>query len=299
MSPSEFEQFMKTHLPGFEIVSEKGQRIFRSKVSYENHPEFERMKKYEIFVSNLPNDLFENELLPFLCRAGKIFQIRLIMNFSGSSKGMAYVVYNDVESAFKAVEELNNEYIRASGNYCDRQVHVTFSVNNNRLVFYNIPPEKTIDEVKSELNQKLENVTDVKLFTDTQGVNATVTFSSHKAASEARRILIPQGSLIRIFNVKPRIEWAKPKDFKSLFVRFNCSFISRETIRKYFETKFSSFTQQISVSNVSLYERNAFVKFATFEQANYVLKRARQMPKSDFTVSEYVEIDEIAWPMRN
>ena len=180
MNPFEFDQFMKNHLPDFEIVSEKGQRIFRTKVSFENHPEFERMKKYEVFVNNLPNDLFENELLPFLCRAGKIFQIRIIMNFSGSSKGMAYVVYHDIDAAFRAVEELNNEYIRASGNCADRQVHVTFSVNNNRLVIYNIPPEKTIDEVKNELNQKLSNVTAVKLFTDQNGVNATVTFSSHK-----------------------------------------------------------------------------------------------------------------------
>lgn len=102
-------------------------------------------------------------------------------------------------------------------------------------------------------------------------------------------------------------------------MRFNCSFINKETIRKYFENTFSNEFYQVFVSNVSLQERNAFVKFATFDQANYVLKTSRQLPESgnnmddilfsiwqliylvfvDFTVTEYVKIEEIAWPIRN
>lgn len=206
MTPDEFDLYMKNHLPDFEIATEKGQRIFRSKIPYDNHPEYEKMKKYEVFVSNLPNDLFENELLPFLCRVGSILQTRIIMNFSGTSKGMAYVVFNQVDAAFRAVEELNNEYIRASGKDCDRQVHVAFSVNNNRLVFYNIPPDKTVEEVKIELDKKMENVTAVKLFSDHQGVNATVTFTSHKWAHPNCLLL----SSVTLFSIELHL---KPGEF--------------------------------------------------------------------------------------
>lgn len=71
-------------------------------------------------------------------------------------------------------------------------------------------------------------------------------------------------------------------------MRFNCSFVNKETIRKYFENKFSNELQQVSVSNVSLQERNAFVKFASFEQANYVLKASRKLQASGNNMIEFV-----------
>lgn len=166
----------------YHIIQEKGQRIFRPvDTSFESDPEYEQVKMHEVFLNNLPNDLFENELLPFLCRAGSVYVIRTIMNFSGTTKGMAYVIFASVEAAFLAVETLNNEYIRQRGNGCTRKVHVRFSVNNCRLLMHSLPREKSLQEVRDELvEQGVGGIAAVKLFNLEETNNALITFESHQ-----------------------------------------------------------------------------------------------------------------------
>jgi len=190
---------------------------------------------------------------------------------------------------------LDGEYIRPGFN---RRVRVSFSVNNNRLLIKDIPRGKSAEELKEELSLHVEGITKVKLFTEPADniTNAMVSFESHKLAATARRVLVPRGSEVKIFGLKLATEWAKPKDFKTLFIRFNCSFFNKQLVKNFFETEF--FETPIEVRHVTIQGQNAFVKFTSFTIANQIFKKYSQMPNSILQVKEYLEIVNISWPLR-
>lgn len=163
------------------VYQEKGQRIMHPNDGTFFTDKYHDVKEHEVFISRLPHDLFEDELVPFLCRAGPVYQIRFIMNFSGSTKGMAYVVFQEVEDAYRAVEELDKEFIRHNTKY---PVRVCFSVNNKRLFLKNLDKSKNGAQIKVELDKYLNGVKSVKIQEQIVDVNdtncATVSFASHK-----------------------------------------------------------------------------------------------------------------------
>ena len=46
---------------------------------------------FQIFVGRIPIDLFENELVPIFASVAPIYELRLLMNFSGLNRGAAFV----------------------------------------------------------------------------------------------------------------------------------------------------------------------------------------------------------------
>lgn len=47
----------------------------------------------EVFVGKIPRDMYEDELVPLFDKAGKIYEFRLMMEFSGANRGYAFVTY--------------------------------------------------------------------------------------------------------------------------------------------------------------------------------------------------------------
>lgn len=47
----------------------------------------------EVFVGKIPRDMYEDELVPVFERAGSIYELRLMMEFSGENRGYAFVMY--------------------------------------------------------------------------------------------------------------------------------------------------------------------------------------------------------------
>lgn len=66
----------------------------------------------EVFVGKLPRNCYEPELVPVFEKAGKIYELRLMMDFSGTNRGYCFVHYFEPEEADRAVRELNNYEIR-------------------------------------------------------------------------------------------------------------------------------------------------------------------------------------------
>ena len=65
--------------------------------------------------------MYEDELVPVFERAGKIYEFRLTMEFSGENRGYAFVMYTTKEEAQLAIRILNNYEIRPGkfiGCYC-------------------------------------------------------------------------------------------------------------------------------------------------------------------------------------
>ena len=61
-------------------------------------------KGCEVFVGKIPRDLYEDELVPVFEKIGKIYELRLMMDFSGSNRGYAFVMYTSTSDARRAVK---------------------------------------------------------------------------------------------------------------------------------------------------------------------------------------------------
>ena len=116
---------------GCSIVQQNGQR------RYGPPPDWDSLvpsRGCEVFVGKIPRDCFEDELVPVFERMGNIYELRLMMDYTGQNRGYAFVVYGDLSSAKECVRQLNNFEIRKG-----RTLGVCMSVDNCRLFVGGIP----------------------------------------------------------------------------------------------------------------------------------------------------------------
>ena len=58
---------------------------------------------FKVFLGKLPEDLYEDELIPLMEKCGKIYELRVIVDKEGYNRGFGFVTFCDKESAKKAV----------------------------------------------------------------------------------------------------------------------------------------------------------------------------------------------------
>ena len=116
---------------GYSIMQQNGQRRYGPPPDWEGQPP---SRGCEVFVGKIPRDCFEDELVPVFDKMGKIYELRLMMDYTGQNRGYAFVVYGDVASAKESVRQLNNYEIRKG-----RTLGVCMSVDNCRLFVGGIP----------------------------------------------------------------------------------------------------------------------------------------------------------------
>jgi hypothetical protein len=162
----------------------------------------------EVFVGWIPRDCIESELVPVFEKAGKIYEIRLMMDYSLNNRGYCFVQYHKAEEATKACEILNHYEIRpgtrlkcheekvslfvGDGFFKDSfafltgcKIGVTKSVDNRRLFFGGIPKDKTSADVFEEINNITDGVTDANVVPSYRNTSfnrgfAYVDYKSHK-----------------------------------------------------------------------------------------------------------------------
>lgn len=151
----------------------------------------------------------EDELIPVFEQCGQIYEFRLMMDFSGTNRGFGFVTYTSKLAAHRACNELNNYEIRQG-----RHLGVVQSVDNCRLFMGGIPRNKTREDVKEEISRLTDGVVDVILYpsandkTKNRGF-AFIEYESHKAATIARRKLIP--GRITLWGSTIAVDWAEPE----------------------------------------------------------------------------------------
>ena len=94
---------------GYPMVQENGQRRYGPPPSWSGPSP---PKGCEVFVGKIPRYCFEDELVPIFERAGPIYELRLMMDFSGSNRGYAFVMYTSHLHARTAIATLNNFELR-------------------------------------------------------------------------------------------------------------------------------------------------------------------------------------------
>ncbi|KAG8134970.1 hypothetical protein E2320_008037 [Naja naja] len=224
---------------GYNMVQENGQRKFGGPPpGWEGPPP---PRGCEVFVGKIPRDIYEDELVPIFERAGKIYEFRLMMEFSGENRGYAFVMYTTKEEAQFAIKTLNNYEIRPG-----KFIGVCISLDNCRLFIGAIPKEKKKEEILDEMKKVTEGVVDVLVYpsatdkTKNRGF-AFVEYESHRAAAMARRKLIP--GTFQLWGHTIQVDWADPEKevdeetmqrVKVLYVRNLMMSTTEETIKAEF-----------------------------------------------------------------
>ncbi|XP_076585019.1 RNA-binding protein 47 isoform X6 [Chaetodon auriga] len=223
---------------GYSMVQENGQRKYGPPPGWNaSSPP----RGCEIFVGKIPRDVYEDELVPVFESVGRIYEMRLMMDFDGKNRGYAFVMYTEKHEAKRAVRELNNYEVRPG-----RLLGVCSSVDNCRLFIGGIPKTKKREEILEEVSKVTEGVLDVIVYASAADKMknrgfAFVEYESHRAAAMARRKLMP--GRIQLWGHQIAVDWAEPEidvdedvmeTVKILYVRNLMMETSEETIRQVF-----------------------------------------------------------------
>ncbi|NXO80971.1 A1CF factor, partial [Sitta europaea] len=257
---------------GYNLIQENGQRKYGGPPPGWDGPPPER--GCEIFIGKLPRDLFEDELIPLCEKIGKIYEMRMMMDFNGNNRGYAFVTFSNKQEAKNAIKTLNNYEIRNG-----RLLGVCASVDNCRLFVGGIPKTKKREEILVEMKKVTDGVVDVIVYpsaadkTKNRGF-AFVEYESHRAAAMARRKLLP--GRIQLWGHPIAVDWAEPEvevdedtmsSVKILYVRNLMLSTTEETIEKEFNS-----IKPGAVERVKKIRDYAFVHFNKREHAVEAMK---------------------------
>ncbi|XP_076144528.1 putative RNA-binding protein 46 [Alosa pseudoharengus] len=266
-SPNEAALLALLEKTGYSMVQENGQRKFGGPPPGWDGPPPPR--GCEVFVGKIPRDMYEDELVPVFERAGRIYEFRLMMEFSGENRGYAFVMYTTREAALRAIQLLDNHEIRPG-----KFIGVCVSLDNCRLFIGSIPKDKRREEIQEEMMKVTDGVVDVIVYpsatdkTKNRGF-AFVEYESHKAAAMARRKLIP--GTFQLWGHTIQVDWAEPERdvdeetmqrVRVLYVRNLMLHTTEETLRAEF-----SRLKPGAVERIKKLTDYAFVHFHSREDA--------------------------------
>jgi len=187
---------------GFVIHQQHGQKIYCDPSYTGPQPP----QGTEIYCYRIPRDCFEYELVPVFSTCGRIFELRLMIEFSGANRSYCYVRYWDPEDAKLAIRKLHNYHIRPG-----YPLAVTQSVDNRKLCVKTVPPLQsgvTEPEIVTELSAQVAGVIRVKFIARRW---LQLEFESHRHAALARRLLVP-GNIAIFGRVEiKQVDWADPE----------------------------------------------------------------------------------------
>lgn len=228
-APNEQNLLRLMERTGYSMVQENGQRKYGPPPDWKGPPP---PRGCEIFIGKIPRDCFEDELVPVFEKIGKVYELRLMMDFSGSNRGYAFVMFTNRIDSQRAIKELNNFEIRKG-----RLIGVCMSVDNCRLFVGGIPKTKGKQEILQEMIKVTEGVVDVIVYpsavdkTKNRGF-AFVEYENHRAAAMARRKLIP--GRIQLWGHQIAVDWAEPEqevdEDTMVSVSFRCTQVPKESV---------------------------------------------------------------------
>ncbi|XP_075210555.1 APOBEC1 complementation factor-like [Lycorma delicatula] len=251
-------------------------------------------KGSEIFISKIPQLIFEDELMPLFSSVGIVYRMRLMLCFSGANKGFCYVQYINPQVASSAVEKLNGYEIREK-----RYLSVKKSIDNRRLFFGNIPKEIAREAIEDKLNSVLKDVNKYFVYSDEKDTNKNrgfvfVEFKTHRSAALTRR-LYSKGFVLWGNNIN--VDWATPEeeiddtqllDVTDLFLRCITPGISDREIK----AKIKHSLPQRTRFKVTKIRDFAFIHFEDHESAELGLKYLKETGQKIVKMGAQVGDDE-------
>lgn len=102
-------------------------------------------------MSNIPFEMYEDELLPLFASVGDIRMFRLMMNFSGTNRGFAYLTYADRAASELALQLFDRCPVGPPGPR--HRLHVQISANRCSLLMGNMHKDLHADDIYAMLQQ--------------------------------------------------------------------------------------------------------------------------------------------------
>ena len=112
-------------------------------------------------MGKIPRDVYEDELVPIFETVGKIYEVRLMMDFDGRNRGYAFVVYAQKKDAQASIKKLNNYEIRRG-----KMLGVCSSVDNCRLFVGGIPKKVKKQEILDEISKVMSTYIELFIVTE-------------------------------------------------------------------------------------------------------------------------------------
>ncbi|XP_017681134.1 PREDICTED: dead end protein homolog 1 isoform X4 [Lepidothrix coronata] len=160
----------------------------------------------EVYIGKLPQDLYEDVLIPLFQSVGKLYEFRLMMTFSGLNRGFAYAKYSNHRGARDAIAALNHYPVRQG---C--AIVVCWSTQKRELSVDGLAASVSQQELEATLQRATQGILSVTLHASPhqrQAKLAVLKYSSHQAAALAKKALM-EGNL-RLRGSEMRVEWLHP-----------------------------------------------------------------------------------------
>ncbi|XP_043925780.1 dead end protein homolog 1 [Protopterus annectens] len=150
----------------------------------------------EVFIGKIPQDMYEDKLIPLFQSVGQLYEFRLMMTFSGGNRGFAYAKYMSRRIAKAAITALNNYEVEK-----DCFIVVCRSIEKCELSVDELPLEKDKEEVLQLMKELTAGVRDVCLYPCPENklkATAIVKYETHQAAAVAKKALVEAHSHLPI-----------------------------------------------------------------------------------------------------
>ncbi|XP_065351457.1 RNA-binding protein 47-like isoform X1 [Cloeon dipterum] len=169
---------------GYKMVQENGQRRYGGPCpGWEDHPP--PPAEAELYVSRIPPHCFEDVLVPLFESFGKLYEVRMMLDFDGSHRGFAYVKFcnpQDAQAAITALDKYQIEGCSSRGG-----IRVSASRNNCEVEVSNMPSTAQRECLEPLVKEHTEGVRAVRW---TCATRAILEYDNHRAAAVARRKLL-------------------------------------------------------------------------------------------------------------
>ncbi|NXK66029.1 DND1 protein, partial [Sylvietta virens] len=166
----------------------------------------------EVYIARLPQDVYENTLIPLFESVGKLYEFRLMMTFSGLNRGFAYATYASPRDAQRAIATFHHFPLRQG---C--AIVVCWSTQKRELVVNGLPAWVGQQQLEARLRMVTEGICSVTLHASPcqrQAKLAVLKYRSHRAAALAKKALVEGNLGLRKEGM--RVDWLEPQLKKKL-----------------------------------------------------------------------------------
>lgn len=142
----------------------------------------------EVYIARLPQDVYENTLIPLFESVGKLYEFRLMMTFSGLNRGFAYARYTSPQDARNAIATFHRFQVREG---C--AIVVCRSTQKRELIVNGLDVSVSQQELEAMLQTVTEGILSVTLHArpcQRPAKLAVLKYRSHEAAALAKKALM-------------------------------------------------------------------------------------------------------------
>ncbi|NXD27683.1 DND1 protein, partial [Spelaeornis formosus] len=164
----------------------------------------------EVYISRLPQDVYENTLIPLFESVGKLYEFRLMMTFSGLNRGFAYARYASLQDAQSAIATFHHFELRKG---CS--IIVCRSTQKCQLLVTGLDTLASQQELEASLQKVTEGLCSVTMHAvrnQGQAKVAVLKYSSHNTAALAKKALLEGNPRLREAGM--RVDWLEPQEKK-------------------------------------------------------------------------------------